>query len=157
MVVVGLGGVGSHAAHMLLRSGVGKLRLIDFDQVTLSTLNRHCVATRGAFRSDAGIHVTQMELTLGIGSPHAPARVAPAADVGLPKATCLARHFAEIVPECEIDARVQMFEAASQEELLSGSPDYGKGPADGKGRACRAQLVGDSRTESFTACSDRCH
>lgn len=33
VVVVGLGGVGSHCAHLLLRSGVGKLRLIDFDQV----------------------------------------------------------------------------------------------------------------------------
>lgn len=30
---------------MLLRSGVGKIRLIDFDQVTLSSLNRHAVAT----------------------------------------------------------------------------------------------------------------
>ena len=29
-----LQGVGSHAAHMLLRAGVGRLRLIDFDQVT---------------------------------------------------------------------------------------------------------------------------
>ncbi len=28
-----LQGVGSHAAHMLLRSGVGKLRVVDFDQV----------------------------------------------------------------------------------------------------------------------------
>jgi len=46
VVVVGLGGVGSHAAHMLLRGGVGRLRLIDFDQVTLSSLNRHAVATR---------------------------------------------------------------------------------------------------------------
>ncbi|MEW5301438.1 MAG: hypothetical protein WDW36_004298 [Sanguina aurantia] len=46
VVVVGLGGVGSHAAHMLLRSGVGRLRLIDFDQVTLSSLNRHALATR---------------------------------------------------------------------------------------------------------------
>ncbi|KAK9844214.1 hypothetical protein WJX81_008230 [Elliptochloris bilobata] len=46
VVVVGLGGVGSHAAHMLLRSGVGRLRLIDFDQVTLSSLNRHATATR---------------------------------------------------------------------------------------------------------------
>ena len=54
-------GVGSHAAHLLLRSGVGRLRLVDFDQVTLSTLNRHCLATR--------------------------------ADVGTPKATCLAAHF----------------------------------------------------------------
>ncbi|KAF1794791.1 Nitrophenylphosphatase-like domain [Phytophthora cactorum] len=47
VVVVGLGGVGSHAAHMLARSGVGKLRLVDFDNVTLSSLNRHAVATRG--------------------------------------------------------------------------------------------------------------
>ncbi|CAL8471181.1 g10723 [Coccomyxa elongata] len=46
VVVVGLGGVGSHAAHLLLRSGVGRLRLIDFDQVSLSSLNRHAVATR---------------------------------------------------------------------------------------------------------------
>jgi tRNA threonylcarbamoyladenosine dehydratase len=34
VIVVGLGGVGSHAAHMLARSGVRRLRLIDFDQVT---------------------------------------------------------------------------------------------------------------------------
>ena len=33
VVVVGLGGVGSHAAHLLLRAGVGRLRLVDFDQV----------------------------------------------------------------------------------------------------------------------------
>lgn len=46
VVVVGLGGVGSHASHMLARSGVGKLRLVDFDNVTLSSLNRHAVATR---------------------------------------------------------------------------------------------------------------
>lgn len=42
--VVGLGGVGSHCAHMLCRSGVGKLRIIDFDQVSLSSLNRHAAA-----------------------------------------------------------------------------------------------------------------
>lgn len=33
VLVVGLGGVGSHAAAMLLRGGVGRLRLVDFDQV----------------------------------------------------------------------------------------------------------------------------
>jgi tRNA A37 threonylcarbamoyladenosine dehydratase len=44
--VVGVGGVGSHAAHMLARSGVGRLRLIDFDMVTLSSLNRHATAVR---------------------------------------------------------------------------------------------------------------
>lgn len=47
VVVVGLGGVGGHAAHILLRSGVMRLRLIDFDQVTLSSLNRHSLANQG--------------------------------------------------------------------------------------------------------------
>jgi len=44
VLVVGLGGVGSHTAHMLARAGVRYLRLVDFDQVTLSSLNRHAVA-----------------------------------------------------------------------------------------------------------------
>ena len=51
MVVVGLGGVGSHCAHALLRGvlpggSVRRLRLIDFDRVSLSSLNRHAVALR---------------------------------------------------------------------------------------------------------------
>jgi tRNA A37 threonylcarbamoyladenosine dehydratase len=45
VLVIGLGGVGSHTAHMLGRAGVGYLRLVDFDQVTLSSLNRHACAT----------------------------------------------------------------------------------------------------------------
>ncbi|KAL8278796.1 hypothetical protein RQP46_008865 [Phenoliferia psychrophenolica] len=45
VVVVGLGGVGSATAVMLVRSGVRKIRLIDFDQVSLSSLNRHATAT----------------------------------------------------------------------------------------------------------------
>ncbi|KIJ50637.1 hypothetical protein M422DRAFT_27235 [Sphaerobolus stellatus SS14] len=44
VVVVGCGGVGSHAAVMLVRSGVAKIRLVDFDYVTLSSLNRHAAA-----------------------------------------------------------------------------------------------------------------
>ncbi len=44
VIVVGCGGVGSHATAALARSGVSKLRIIDFDQVSLSSLNRHAVA-----------------------------------------------------------------------------------------------------------------
>lgn len=44
IVIVGAGGVGSWVATMLVRSGVGKVRIIDFDQVSLSSLNRHAVA-----------------------------------------------------------------------------------------------------------------
>lgn len=45
VIVVGVGGVGSHCACTLARSGVGKIRIVDFDLVSLSSLNRHAVAT----------------------------------------------------------------------------------------------------------------
>ncbi|MCJ1309918.1 hypothetical protein MMC25_003579 [Agyrium rufum] len=47
IIVIGLGGVGSHCTSALLRSGVSRIRIVDFDQVTLSSLNRHAVATLG--------------------------------------------------------------------------------------------------------------
>ncbi|KAG0254371.1 hypothetical protein BGZ95_006064, partial [Linnemannia exigua] len=50
VVVVGAGGIGSWAASMLIKSGVGKIRIIDFDQVSLSGLNQHATASR----SDVG-------------------------------------------------------------------------------------------------------
>ncbi|PQM40739.1 tRNA threonylcarbamoyladenosine dehydratase-like isoform X1 [Prunus yedoensis var. nudiflora] len=92
VVVIGLGGVGSHAASMLLRSGIGKLLLVDFDQVSVSSLNRHAVATR--------------------------------ADVGIPKAQCLKEHFLSIFPECQIEAKVLLYDASTEEEILSGHPDF---------------------------------
>ncbi|XP_075500942.1 tRNA threonylcarbamoyladenosine dehydratase isoform X3 [Primulina tabacum] len=92
VVVIGLGGVGSHAASMLLRSGVGRLLLVDFDQVSVSSLNRHSVATRE--------------------------------DVGTPKASCLKKHFSAIFPECHVDARVLLFDSSSEDEILSGHPDF---------------------------------
>jgi tRNA A37 threonylcarbamoyladenosine dehydratase len=46
VVVVGIGGVGSHVIMTLIRSGVSKLRVIDYDIVTLSSLNRHAFALR---------------------------------------------------------------------------------------------------------------
>ncbi|KAF9112837.1 hypothetical protein BGX27_002716 [Mortierella sp. AM989] len=46
VVVVGAGGIGSWAASMLIKSGVGKIRIIDYDQVTLAELNQHATASR---------------------------------------------------------------------------------------------------------------
>ncbi|KAF9539790.1 hypothetical protein EC957_004957 [Mortierella hygrophila] len=46
VVVVGAGGIGSWAASMLIKSGVGKIRIIDYDQVSLPGLNQHATATR---------------------------------------------------------------------------------------------------------------
>ncbi|KAK4353941.1 hypothetical protein RND71_026135 [Anisodus tanguticus] len=92
VVVIGLGGVGSHAASMLLRSGVGRLLLVDFDQVSVSSLNRHAVAARE--------------------------------DVGTSKSLCLKKHFESIFPECHIDAKVMLYDSSSEEEILSGHPDF---------------------------------
>eukprot|EP00727_Mastigamoeba_balamuthi_P002548 m51a1_g12290 putative domain-containing protein (261) ;mRNA; f:308042-309273 len=50
VVVVGVGGVGSMAAVAMARTGVRKIRLVDSDIVTLSSLNRNSAATR----SDVG-------------------------------------------------------------------------------------------------------
>jgi len=45
VAVYGLGGVGGWCAEALLRSGVGKLTIIDDDVVQRSNLNRQCCAT----------------------------------------------------------------------------------------------------------------
>ena len=41
ILVVGLGGVGSHAAEGLIRMGIGRLILVDFDVLAISNSNRH--------------------------------------------------------------------------------------------------------------------
>lgn len=43
--VVGLGAVGSYATEALARAGVGHLRIVDFDEVRLSNINRQLYAT----------------------------------------------------------------------------------------------------------------
>ncbi len=47
VVVIGIGGVGSWAAEALARSGVGRITLIDFDQVAESNINRQIHAETG--------------------------------------------------------------------------------------------------------------
>lgn len=46
VTVIGLGAVGSYAAEALARAGVGSLRLVDFDTIKPSNLNRHIYALR---------------------------------------------------------------------------------------------------------------
>lgn len=42
--VLGLGGVGGFTAEMLARAGIGRLTLVDFDNVSISNLNRQIIA-----------------------------------------------------------------------------------------------------------------
>lgn len=47
VMIIGLGGVGSYAAEALARSGIGKLTVIDFDEVCVTNLNRQLHALTG--------------------------------------------------------------------------------------------------------------
>ena len=47
VVVIGLGGVGGVAAESLVRSGVGRVTLVDFDLVCVTNTNRQVQAMRG--------------------------------------------------------------------------------------------------------------
>lgn len=55
VTIAGLGGLGSHIAVMLARCGVGQLRLIDFDRVELTNINRQIYELNdiGRYKADA--------------------------------------------------------------------------------------------------------
>ena len=40
VTVFGVGGVGSHAAEALVRSGVGRVILVDYDRICVTNVNR---------------------------------------------------------------------------------------------------------------------
>lgn len=56
VMVLGVGGVGSHCIEALARGGIGKLILVDSDQVALSNINRQSVA----FHSTIGRYKTEV-------------------------------------------------------------------------------------------------
>lgn len=47
VMVIGLGGVGSCAAEMIVRSGVGTVTIVDFDQICVTNVNRQLHAMKG--------------------------------------------------------------------------------------------------------------
>jgi tRNA threonylcarbamoyladenosine dehydratase len=47
VTVLGLGGVGSFAAEALVRSGVGRVVLVDYDRICVTNVNRQLHATKG--------------------------------------------------------------------------------------------------------------
>ena len=87
VTVVGLGGVGGHAAVNLARSAVGALHLVDFDQVTVSSLNRSAFARP----DDVGRTKTEV-LAAYLGE------VCPDTRVTFTTRRCAADNLAELVP-----------------------------------------------------------
>src|SRR5215208_7571704 len=47
VTVLGLGGVGSFAAEALVRSGVGRVILVDYDRICVTNVNRQIHAMKG--------------------------------------------------------------------------------------------------------------
>ena len=48
VMIIGLGGVGSFTAESLMRSGVGKVTLVDFDEICITNFNRQLHALQGS-------------------------------------------------------------------------------------------------------------
>lgn len=56
VMIVGIGGVGSMAAESLARSGVGRITLVDFDEICITNTNRQLHALQGLIgRKKAGV------------------------------------------------------------------------------------------------------
>jgi len=56
VAIIGLGAVGSHAVEGIARSGVGKITIVDFDEISLSNFNRQLYAIEpnlGRYKTDA--------------------------------------------------------------------------------------------------------
>ncbi|KAF9400680.1 hypothetical protein BGX21_003747 [Mortierella sp. AD011] len=64
VIVVGAGGVGSWAASMLIKSGIGGIRIIDYDHITLSGLNQHATASRADIGTPKAIAMKQYFKTI---------------------------------------------------------------------------------------------
>ncbi|MDY0010981.1 MAG: tRNA threonylcarbamoyladenosine dehydratase, partial [Candidatus Izemoplasmatales bacterium] len=55
VIVFGLGGVGSFAAEVLVRNGIGEVHVVDFDLVDITNINRQLLAlenTIGQYKTD---------------------------------------------------------------------------------------------------------
>lgn len=55
ILVIGLGGVGSMAAEMICRSGIGKMTIVDGDRVQPGNINRQIPATHGSLDRDKAV------------------------------------------------------------------------------------------------------
>lgn len=67
VLVVGMGGVGSMAAEMICRSGVGKMCIIDGDKVQAGNLNRQIPATHSSLEREKAVVMGERLLDINPG------------------------------------------------------------------------------------------
>ena len=91
-VLVGCGAIGAAAANLLVRGGIGRLRILDRDFVETSNLQRQTLFTESDARE------------------------------ALPKAVAAERNLRAINSDVQIEGRIADLSAENAEELLSGFP-----------------------------------
>lgn len=90
VTVCGLGGVGSYVVEALARSGIGSLRLIDFDVVDISNINRQLCALRSTIgKIKAEVLSTRIK------------DINPDCKVDIIKAYIDTDNVAEVLPKCD--------------------------------------------------------
>ena len=67
VLVVGLGGVGSMAAEMICRSGIGKMTIVDGDRVQPGNINRQIPATHSSLDRDKAVVMGERLLDINPG------------------------------------------------------------------------------------------
>ncbi len=91
VTVVGVGGVGGYTAYMLARAGVGKLKLVDFDTVSPSNLNRQIVANVDTIGKSKVEVLKEMLL-----------KINPALDCEIVKERLTGENVHEIISQCDM-------------------------------------------------------
>lgn len=148
--VAGLGGLGSHIAVMLARSGVGALHLVDFDLVDESNLNR-----QHYFREHLGRPKTEA-------LAEQLARIDPRIEVDIDCVRVDVENAARIFecerivceafddPACKADLVNALLTASPDTIVVAGSGMAGAGPASGmvtRRAGKRLYICGDGTTD----------
>lgn len=104
VAICGLGGLGSNIAINLTRAGIGKLILIDFDEVDVANLNRqqYKISQVGMYKTEA------MEINLK--------EISPAVDIKIHTCRITEDNIADLLGEADIIC--EAFDKADQKAML---------------------------------------
>lgn len=139
--VVGLGGVGSWAVEALARSGVGRLTLIDADDICLSNTNRQLHALDGQYgRGKAAVLAERVRAI----NPCAQVEAVPEFLVAANMEAMLARDFDAVIDACDsLRSKIELIAACKRRKI----PLIVSGSAGGRTDPTQIRVRDLSRTE----------
>lgn len=114
VVVVGVGGVGSWAAEALVRSGIGAITLVDFDQVAESNVNRQLQALSSTI-GKAKVHALQERFA----EINADCRVYAVEEFVEPETKDAPANWPQVLPQPDVSAVVDACDQVRAKTLLA--------------------------------------